>query len=96
MTPAERIAPALFRFFFPKASTTGHIRPEHYERMATTALDAICPKGERVVLDRTGDTDRLVRQVRVAYTGQDRTYYDDSFDPLDGPAWVDIEDGPDE
>ena len=29
------------------------------DRLMTAAL---CPKGERVVLDRTGDTDRLVKQ----------------------------------
>ncbi len=65
MTPAERLCEPLFRYFFPKAERTGYIRPEHYEPLATIVLDALCPKGERVVIDRTGDTDRLAEPFNI-------------------------------
>lgn len=57
MTPAERIAAALRKF--------AEAWPENWvSELADDALDALCPRGERVVLDRTGDTDRLIRQER--------------------------------
>ena len=98
MTPAERLCEPLFRYFFPKAERTGYIRPEHYEPLATIVLDALCPKGERVVMDRTGDTDRLVRQAQhVVWLGQLRDHNCHVVrEQGHYCAWVDIGDGPDE
>ncbi len=58
MTPAERIAAALF-----DAYSGGASEPDQDE--ANVAVDALCPKGERVVLDRTGDTDRLAEPFNI-------------------------------
>ena len=77
VTPAARIARTL------EALTVGNV-PD-------AVLDALCPKGERVVLDRTGDTDRLIRQhpaVNAWLTNRRQLGLP--------PLWVDIEDGPDE
>ena len=67
MTPAERIAAELERGPVPRLD------------VPFIALDTLCPKGESIKLDRTGDTDRLVRQ-RHEQT------------PAGRDVWADIED----
>jgi len=99
VTPAERIATALRdwqRNQSPPMDTTLWI--DKAEQPAGVALDALCPKGQRVVLDRTGDTDRLIRQQEVIVEG----VHDDVWIELvsadvviDGSAqlWVDSPEG---
>ena len=91
MTPAERIAAAA------KEWADGPLLP-HNPTCAEHELDALCPKGESIRLDRTGDTDRLVRQREVEIHG---VHHDDIWlQPVDGDGdidgadhlWVDIED----
>lgn len=72
MTPAERIEQGIDNWWS---------RPEDFPTRAEFILDALCPRGERVVLDRTGDTDRLVRQTPTVSMGG--RY----------PVWVDSPEG---
>lgn len=58
MTPAERIAAAVTRLD-GKGCT-----PDPW-LAADAALFALCPKGERIVIDRTGDTDRLAEPFNI-------------------------------
>ena len=83
MTPAERIAAAL-AVWDPQDFMD-------WNWVIDKAIDALCPKGESIRLDRTGDTDRLVRQhpaVNVWLTNRRQLGLP--------PLWVDVEDGPDE
>ncbi len=75
-TPAERIAAAVTRI-------DGKGCTPSPELAADAALLALCPKGKSIRLDRTGGTDRLVRQEFVGFTN----------DQAQHCVWVDIEDG---
>lgn len=54
MTPAERIDAILE----PSLGELGYA-------VTNDVLDALCPKGERIVIDRTGDTDRLAEPFNI-------------------------------
>ena len=65
MTPAERIAAAL-GYRKPIDGLIGSsLEMSNAFYRASLILDALCPKGERVVLDRTGDTDRLAEPFNI-------------------------------
>ena len=54
MTPAERVAAAL-------TGRWGQLPAV----IIAEALDALCPKGKSIKLDRTGDTDRLAEPFNI-------------------------------
>lgn len=94
MTPAERIAAALAAWDEVCFATSGH-----WPEPTSFVLDALCPKGERVVLDRTGDTDRIIRQRRCEVDPVIGVTAESPMGAewiLSGELWLDTEDGPDE
>lgn len=103
MTPAERIAAALFDAYNGGSSGLDDMLEGVCTSDALIALDALCPKGSRVVLDRTGDTDRLIRQRRIGWTWFSPVAPWPLFTPDDGsppagregirPLWVDSPEG---
>lgn len=88
-TPAERIAAAMCRAYNDAHAVDCRTlaADDEFDAEAAAAIDALCPKGERVVLDRTGDTDRIWRQM------EERRRLGPNVEET---VWVDIEDGPDE
>jgi len=84
MTPAERIA-ATLGYRRPIDGVGFGVSESRAFHRAGLVLDALCPKGERVVLDRTGGTDRLVRQEQFSISTSRR------WKPF--LLWVDVEDG---
>lgn len=69
MTPSERIAARLARVHLLAAAS--------WPYAAEVALDALCPMGERVVLDRSGPEDRLVLDEACAELERMRTIVSD-------------------
>lgn len=87
MTPAERIAAAI-GYRRPIDRMLGEsISMTRAFHQAGAILDALCPRGERVVLDRTGDTDRLIRQ-RLVKLGPLGVQNNERV-----PLWVDSPEG---
>lgn len=100
MTPAERIAAEIVDYVATNLNyATMTKRDVAYETARLICGDddvlwavlgvTVCPKGERVVLDRTEDTDRLVKQesrVRVISDGRIvSVWVDEDADDEDGP-----------
>lgn len=83
MTPAERIAAAT-RAVDSRPLFRGERSVD--DVMADAALDALCPRGERIVLDRTGDTDRLIHQ------RQGRAWEINNSAQTLWATWVDVND----
>ncbi len=88
VTPAERIAAAL-GYRKPIDGLIGSsLEMSNAFYRASLILDALCPKGERVVLDRTGETDRLlaIEPVLNLATDGDTLAAEDGYIVYQGPG----------
>ena len=83
-SPTERIAATLVPIWQEAALHGGpFVGPGDFIAEASMFLDALCPPGERVVLDRR-DGDRLIRQRKFSIAMHGSPVVD---------AWADIDEG---
>lgn len=100
MTPAERIAAEIAAYVqtntdFPAmtkldvAYETARLICGDEDVLWAVLGVTVCPKGERIVLDRTGDTDRLIKQSQTTHVVRSIAGTPMGFQKL----WVDSPEG---